>query len=41
MRRTWIKLFVDQTLRGTCFTELEPDERFVWFGFLLLAGDNA
>ena len=40
MRRTWIKLYVDQTLRGTCFEELEPDERFVWFGFLLLSGDN-
>ncbi|MGD9276327.1 MAG: phage replisome organizer N-terminal domain-containing protein [Candidatus Pacearchaeota archaeon] len=41
MRRNWIKLYVDQTLRGSCFDELLPDERFVWFGFLLLAGDNA
>lgn len=41
MRRNWIKLYVDQTLRGTCFIELLPDERFIWFGFLLLAGDNA
>ena len=40
MRRTWIKLYVDQILRGSCFNELLPDERFVWFGFLLLAGDN-
>lgn len=41
MRRSWIKLYIDQTLRGTCFDELLPDERFIWFGFLLLAGDNA
>lgn len=41
MRRNWIKLYVDQVLRGTCFKELIPDERFIWFGFLLLAGDNA
>jgi len=41
LRRNWIKLYVDQTLRGSCFDELLPDERFVWFGFLLLAGDNA
>ena len=41
MRRNWIKLYVDQTLRGSCFCELLPDERFVWIGFLLLAGDNA
>ena len=39
-RRTWIKLYVDQTLRGTCFSELDPGERFIWFGFLLLAGDS-
>ena len=41
MRRNWIKLYVDQTLRGSCFEELLPEERFVWFGFLLLAGDNS
>ena len=42
MRRTWIKLYTDQVLRGTMFTELEdPAERFVWIGFLLLAGDSA
>jgi len=40
MRRTWIKLYVDQILRGTCFKELEPDERFVFIGFLLLGGDS-
>lgn len=39
-RHTWIRIFCDQTLRGTTFRELEPDERFVWFGFLLLAGDS-
>src|SRR3990170_1734067 len=40
-RRTWIKLYIDQTLRGTCFSELDEAERFIWFGFLLLAGDSA
>lgn len=40
MRRNWIKLYCDQTLRGSCFDELKPDERFIWFGFLLLAGDS-
>ena len=41
MRRNWIKLYVDQCLRGSMMTELEPAERFVWFGFLLLAGDSS
>jgi len=41
IRRAWIKLYVDQVLRGTCFTELDEAERFIWFGFLLLAGDSA
>jgi hypothetical protein len=40
MRRNWIKLYVDQVLRGSMFNELEPDERFVWFGFLCLGGDS-
>lgn len=40
LRRTWIKLYVDQILRGTCFEELDEAERFVWFGFLLLGGDS-
>ena len=40
MRRNWIKLYVDQCLRGSMMNELDPAERFVWFGFLLLAGDN-
>lgn len=41
MRRNWIKLYVDQCLRGTMMDEMtDPAERFVWFGFLLLAGDS-
>lgn len=40
-RRNWIKLYVHKILRGTLFTEMrDPAERFVWFGFLLLAGDS-
>jgi uncharacterized phage protein (TIGR02220 family) len=40
MRRTWVKFFVNQILRGSMFNELEIDERFVWFGFILLCGDS-
>lgn len=41
MRRNWIKLYVDQCLRGTMMDEMEdPRERFLWFAFLLLAGDS-
>jgi hypothetical protein len=40
MRRKWIKVYVDQCLRGTMTEELEPAERWVWFGLLLLAGDS-
>lgn len=39
-RRRWIKLWTQETLAGTTFRELEPAERFVWFGFLALAGDS-
>lgn len=39
-RRRWIKLWTQETLYGTTFRELEPAERFVWFGFLALAGDS-
>ena len=42
MRRNWIKIYVDQCLRGTMMDEMQdPAERFVWFGVLLLAGDSA
>jgi len=40
MRRNWVKIYVDQCLRGTMMEELEPGERWVWIGFLLLAGDS-
>ena len=40
MRRTWVKVYVDQWLRGTMRDELEPDERSVWADFLALAGDS-
>ena len=41
MRRTWIKLWVDQLLRGESFMQLNEQQRFVWIGLLLLAGDSA
>lgn len=40
MRRNWIKLYVDQILRGTMIDELENIERWSWIGLLLLAGDS-
>jgi hypothetical protein len=41
MRRNWIKIYVDQCLRGTMMDEMkDPGERFLWFAFLLLAGDS-
>lgn len=39
-RRNWIKIYVDQCLRGTMMKELEYDERWAWIGILLLAGDS-
>ena len=40
MKRTWIKIYVDQCLRGTMMEELQPAQRWIWIGFLLLAGDS-
>lgn len=40
MRRTWIKIYVDQWLHGTMRRELLPAERSVWTDFLALAGDS-
>jgi len=34
----WIRLWVDETLDGTTFTELTMEERGVWFCLLALAG---
>lgn len=40
-RRPWIKLFVENCLYGSIMEEFEdPAERWVWIGFLLLAGDS-
>lgn len=40
LRRNWIKLYVDQSLRGTMISELSAEERWVWIGLLLMAGDS-
>ena len=40
-RRNWIKIYPEGFLRRTLFKELIPIERWVWIGFLCLAGDNA
>lgn len=39
-RMRWVKLWTQESLYGTTFRELEPEERFVWFAFLALAGDS-
>lgn len=39
-RRRWIKLWTQETFYGTTTRELEPAERWVWLGFLALAGDS-
>ncbi len=39
-RRPWIKLFVDECLRGTIREDLTAEERGIWYDFLILAGAN-
>jgi hypothetical protein len=41
MRRTWIKLYVDQCLRGSMIAELTAEQRWQFLGLLLLAGDSS
>lgn len=41
MKRTWIKLYIDQCLRGSMIEELTAEQRWLWIGFLLLAGDSS
>jgi hypothetical protein len=36
----WIRLWVEETLRGTTFKELNCEERGVWFSLLVMAGDG-
>jgi hypothetical protein len=40
IRRRWIKFWTQETLHGTTFKELVPDERAVWFELMLVAGDS-
>jgi len=39
-RKRWIKLWTQETLYGSTSKELDPAERWVWLGFLALAGDS-
>ena len=39
-KRKWIKLWIDECLTGTIREEVTPEERSVWYDFLLLAGRN-
>ena len=41
MRRTWIKIYVDQVLRGSMIAELTAEQRWQFLGLLLLAGDSS
>jgi len=39
-QRRWIKLWVKECLLGTIREDLIPEERGVWYDFLLLAGNS-
>jgi hypothetical protein len=41
MRKTWIKLYVDQCLHGSMIEELNAEQRWLWIGLLLLAGESS
>ncbi len=38
--RDWIKLWIKESLIGTIREELTPEERSIWWDFLLLAGNS-
>lgn len=40
MRRTWIKLYIEQCLRGSMISELNPEQRWIFIGLVLMAGDS-
>jgi len=39
-KRKWIKLWIDECLTGTIREDVTPEERSVWYDFLLVAGRN-
>lgn len=39
-RRRWIKLWINESLRGSIRIELTPAERSVWYDLLLMAGES-
>ncbi len=38
--RDWVKLYIKECLLGTIREDLSPEERGVWYDFLLLAGHS-
>jgi len=38
MSKKWIKLYPEETFKGSTFVELNYKERYVWWGLLLMAG---
>ena len=40
VHRDWVKLWIKECLIGTIREELSPEERGVWYDFLLLAGHS-
>jgi len=38
-RRSWIKLWINESLKGSIRFDLTPAERGVWYDLLLFAGD--
>jgi hypothetical protein len=41
MSRPWVKLYVEQCLRGSLIAELTPAQRWIWIGLILLGGDSS
>jgi len=37
----WIRIWTEETLRGTTFSELDVKERGIWFSLLVMAGASA
>lgn len=40
MNRSWIRLWIKESLRGSIRIDLTPAERSVWYELLLMAGDS-
>lgn len=41
MRRNWVKIWVDQTLRGSTIAELKAEQRWQWIALIAMGGDSS